>query len=421
MFLRMFNVQGLLKTSQFMCTSKCIHDVKKLKSFSPLCSKNAQRFLSESKNWKRLDFSKQENTLFIAPKVCTREQRLFIHSTTICSAEDMSNSTLESTIRTKEELFFSATVQAHLSRLTGMDYNRIFRVEKLGQPITAPKYQFLTDQELKEAQNQAEKSAKKLLQMPPVMNERDKASEVLDHDSAIEGYDSAKLVFTDITYGIHDRERLIVVREPDGTLRHAKGEECDRLNQIYFPHPGRKVYVPAMFKKDNLEDILSPERYLYILNRNCEQFEPDNPIYINTAESVYEHIYVNSTYDELWSTRHFGPMLFHLVWEKKCDDLIVWYLTRRKENALSEVLDVLMVYSYIHSSSKFAETIQAMTPMIRDIDVADWKISQADQLQLIRAFIEFASTKAQKIHSALESYLEIREKQTTAKEVQKSN
>ena len=75
-----------------------------------------------------------------------------------------------------------------------MDYDRIFRVEKLGQRITAPKYQFLTDQELKEAQHKAEKSAKKLLQMPPVMKERDHAPKVLDEDSAIEGYDSAKVM-----------------------------------------------------------------------------------------------------------------------------------------------------------------------------------------------------------------------------------
>ena len=50
-------------------------------------------------------------------------------------------------------------------------------------------------------------------------------------------------MFTDITYGVHDRERFIVVREPDGILRHAQGEERDRLNQIYFPHLGRKVNI----------------------------------------------------------------------------------------------------------------------------------------------------------------------------------
>lgn len=77
-----------------------------------------------------------------------------------------------------------------------------------------------------------------------------------------------------------------------------------------------------MFTKEQLEELLNNDRYLYILERNCEQFEPDNPNYIATAEAVYEHININSSYDALWSTRHFGPMVFYLVWEKKCDDLI---------------------------------------------------------------------------------------------------
>ena len=77
-----------------------------------------------------------------------------------------------------------------------------------------------------------------------------------------------------------------------------------------------------MFKKENLDEILREDRYQYILDRNCEQFEPDNPEYIATAETVYDHINLNKSYDVLWSTRHFGPMLFYYVWEKKCDDMI---------------------------------------------------------------------------------------------------
>ena len=82
-----------------------------------------------------------------------------------------------------------------------------------------------------------------------------------------------------------------------------------------------------MFKKENLQDILHKDRYHYILDRNCEQFEPDNPEYIATAEAVYEHINLNQGYDILWSSRHFGPMVFYFVWEKKCDDLIGNYFT----------------------------------------------------------------------------------------------
>ena len=93
----------------------------------------------------------------------------------------------------QEVLFFSSPVQQCLTRLTGRDYDRIFRVAKLGQHITAPQYQFLTEEELKKAQAHAEKTANKLLQMPPVMSERESSTDNLDHDSAIEGYDSAKV------------------------------------------------------------------------------------------------------------------------------------------------------------------------------------------------------------------------------------
>ena len=72
---------------------------------------------------------------------------------------------------------------------------------------------------------------------------------------------------------------------------------------------------------------------------------------------------------------------------------------------------MIMVYYYLHPSSKFAEAIQPMTSMVQDIGDASWKISQSNQVQLIRAYIEFASTKSLKLHSALESYLENREKE----------
>ena len=92
------------------------------------------------------------------------------------------------------DVFFSSPVQSHLIRLTGIDYDRIFRVAKLGQRITAPKYQFLTDQELKEAQAKAQQTATMLLQMPPVMDERETTAELLEQDQAIGGYDSAKVL-----------------------------------------------------------------------------------------------------------------------------------------------------------------------------------------------------------------------------------
>lgn len=46
--------------------------------------------------------------------------------------------------------------------------------------------------------------------------------------------------------------RHIVVRETDGTLRHARWSERDRMNQIYFPKKDRQHIFPSLLKDENL-------------------------------------------------------------------------------------------------------------------------------------------------------------------------
>ena len=58
-----------------------------------------------------------------------------------------------------------------------------------------------------------------------------------------------------------------------------------------------------MFEPSNLSEILGPKKYEYILDRCCVQFEPDHPLFIQTAEAVYSHIDENGNYDRLYSTR----------------------------------------------------------------------------------------------------------------------
>ena len=85
------------------------------------------------------------------------------------------------------------------------------------------------------------------------MPERKPINDVLSRDPIPEGMDTAKYVFTDITFNIPHRERFIVVREPSGTLRKATWEERDRLIQVYFPREGRKLTAPAIFKEENIK------------------------------------------------------------------------------------------------------------------------------------------------------------------------
>lgn len=93
----------------------------------------------------------------------------------------------------------------------------------------------MTQAQLEEATRQAIEAAKVRLKMPPVLEERTPINDVLAEDKILEGTETAKYVFTDISYSIPHRERFIVVREPSGTLRKASWEERDRMIQIYFP------------------------------------------------------------------------------------------------------------------------------------------------------------------------------------------
>ncbi|KAK3868441.1 hypothetical protein Pcinc_026160 [Petrolisthes cinctipes] len=69
-------------------------------------------------------------------------------------------------------LFFDGRVQAVLQRVTGMDLDKIFRRRLQEKRLTPPKYQFLTNAEVEEHMKEATAKAKSLLQMPPVLKER---------------------------------------------------------------------------------------------------------------------------------------------------------------------------------------------------------------------------------------------------------
>lgn len=58
-----------------------------------------------------------------------------------------------------------------------------------------------------QATHLAKEQAKKLLKMPPVLPERKPIDDVISVDTILEGMDTAKLVFTDITFNIPNRVR----------------------------------------------------------------------------------------------------------------------------------------------------------------------------------------------------------------------
>ena len=96
------------------------------------------------------------------------------------------------------------------------------------------------------------------LQMAPVMNERppdDNQNLIIDQNPELCGILPAnqKLAFVDIGLDSSRRHRLMLIREANGILRHANASERDRLNQVFFPLPSRRLRTPSRFREHNLE------------------------------------------------------------------------------------------------------------------------------------------------------------------------
>jgi len=301
-------------------------------------------------------------------------------------ARGLSSQTLK-----KEQIFFEPVVQDILKRMSGKDYDKVFRRRRLGLTPSRPIYQFMTSDELEEARKEIDVKATEKLASPPVMDEREPKSQLLESDNQLFGFDTAKYVFTDITFGVPDRSRIIVVREPEGDLRTASWEEQDRINQVYYPKEGRKHYVPAMFEPENLEGLLTAERYQYILDRNCLQFEPDHPIYLKTADVVYNHILEKGSFDVLHSTRHYGPMVFNFCWSKQLDEFVIHLILKDR---MKEVEDLIHLYVKIHQGCTLGEKLSQESP------------NPYSPEELVSLFAELESAKRGKVSMALDRWRE---------------
>ncbi|XP_008593297.1 PREDICTED: 28S ribosomal protein S22, mitochondrial-like isoform X1 [Galeopterus variegatus] len=151
----------------------------------------------------------------------------------------------------KKPAFMDEEVQSILIKMTGLNLQKTFKPAI--QELKPPTYKLMTQAQLEEATRQAVEIAKERLKMPPVLEERAPINDVLAEDKILEGTETHKYVFTDITYSIPHRERFIVVREPSGTLRKASWEERDRMIQVYFPKEGRRILTPVIFKEENIK------------------------------------------------------------------------------------------------------------------------------------------------------------------------
>jgi len=308
---------------------------------------------------------------------------LLIHTSRLCSTSSINRYDGKD----PAPYFFNPQVQDILKNVTGMNFEKIFRRKKEGKELKVPKYEFLTEEELHEKLEDARIKAEKLLQMPPILKVRQPIEQVLSHDPALKGYDTSKYVFTDITPNTRDRDRYIAVRESDGILRKATWEERDRMNQIYNPQLGKKIGQTRLFLDENLKEALSREKYEFILDRACVQYDPDDPEYQRVTSITYETIENRRCFDVLLSTRHYGPFCFYLAWNKNLDNLIIYLIQKER---LSSAVAVVQLFQLLHPECKSSSLNSDTT----------------DQIGFIRTYMETDCLRQAQLQLALQSYQE---------------
>ncbi|CAG0894434.1 unnamed protein product [Cyprideis torosa] len=143
------------------------------------------------------------------------------------------------------------------------------------------------------------------------------------------------------------QDRLIVVRDPDGTLRRATGDERERMNQNYFPNPFKKHYLPHMFHGSYFKDLMDRREYEFVLERACHQFDPDHPGFIEVSRTVYDTIDDKGEHLILKHTRHFGALMFHLCWVNRIDNALVLFL---RIGSVQDAVDLVRLFYELQPS-----------------------------------------------------------------------
>lgn len=257
-----------------------------------------------------------------------------------------------------------------------------------GHIKSMPRIRLLTDAQLKEEFERKDKEAKEILKMPPVMTERGEIDDVLAHDSCLDGYETAKLVFTDISEDLPNQERFIVVRETDGKLRKANWDERDRMLQIYYPKTQRTIFKP--YWTEDLSIPFSNQFHLSMLEQIYGQYEADSPDYIRLTQAVYDNIDKDRLYDLLRSTRFYGCMVFYFAKHSSIDGLLRHIMN---EQLLEHAAGLVKLFALIKQESKTAQILNEKDLMKGE-----------DSLSMIKVYIENDASNIQALQLCMETF-----------------
>uniref|UniRef100_H2ZHN3 28S ribosomal protein S22, mitochondrial n=1 Tax=Ciona savignyi TaxID=51511 RepID=H2ZHN3_CIOSA len=261
-----------------------------------------------------------------------------------------------------------------------------------------PTIKYLTTEQLKKEVQKSLRDAEKLLEMPPVMLQREEINEIIVEDESMDGYENCNVVFADISENLKLNERFMVVREPTGRLRKAKWEERDRVQQTYFSKHGRTAIKPKLF--ENLEIAFENNLHQNILMQVLVQYEPDSAEYIRIHADVYNDIDCRGIYDDFRSTRFFGGLAFYLAKYKSIDGLLIDMI---KRSLISDAVNLIRMFCMLHPTSKTASTLEQKSTQQELDTIEAYMNSDCQDAHKLKLAIETSEALFESNHSSVSS------------------
>lgn len=281
------------------------------------------------------------------------------------------------------KVFANEGIQKILHDITRFNEDVLFAKRHVRR-LRSSKMTFMTDKQLEESRKLAYKSIKPKIEMPKVMEPNLKPPEIIAKDEEIIGYNQHKIMFIDIGHGYTNSDRLMSVREPNGILRYPTHEERSRLNHMFRPTDYSSIDPPRLFEPERLADLLRRKEYVFILNRACIQFEPDDPRFIEISNKVYDHINDCSDFKNLRSTRYFGPMSLYLIYNDKTDNLLIEMLAKHYIEDASKVVRIYHACNNITAPEKIDNDIDLINDYINNYSLKKHHVELALKAHLAK-------------------------------------
>nr|CAB3264000.1 28S ribosomal protein S22, mitochondrial-like [Phallusia mammillata] len=284
--------------------------------------------------------------------------------------------------------FIRPEVQDLLKSLTGRDPEIVF-AEQTGLYTHMPRVRLLTTEQLNQEIKKMDEKFDEMLEMPPVMLEREEIEETIAFDELLDGYEEGKLIFTDITVDLKPDERCMVVREPTGLLRRAQWDERDRALGVYYPKCGRSLHKDPVF--ENPQVAFKNQFHKNILERILVEFVPDSKEFIHYTQMVYDEIDKESQYDLLRSTRFFGGLAFYLAKHKSIDGLLKNILENK--SSLPDAADLVKLFCLINNESNTARNLK--------------DLNNCDDFRIVQVYVQNDATMKKILELSLQTFQQI--------------